>query len=70
MTVLTDSESDARILRDNTEIVRELDDRAQKLLAQFQDADEYELAALKKKLEAVESLRATIRSSLAGYGNR
>lgn len=70
MTLFTEFKGDAQILRDNTEMVRKLDDRVQELLAQFEEADDYELAALKKRIEAVETLRAMIRSGLASYRNR
>jgi ElaB/YqjD/DUF883 family membrane-anchored ribosome-binding protein len=58
------SETDEKILLKNIVDVARLDEEARGLLAHFGTATDEELAELKQKIQAIESLRAEYRASL------
>jgi hypothetical protein len=64
------AEEDEQILLENIVDVARLDEEVKGLLAQFEVADDETLAELKKKIKALESLRAEYRSGLEFYRKR
>ena len=58
------SESDKKILLENIVDVARLDEEVRGLLARFEIACDEELADLKEKIKAIESLRAEYRANL------
>ena len=64
------SESDKKILLENIVDVARLDEEARGLLAHFEIASDEELAELKEKIKAIESLRAEYRANLDLFGKK
>ena len=64
---LSGTEEDDRILLENIVDVARLDEEIKGVLAQFEVADDLELAGLKKKIKELESKRAEYRSNLEFY---
>ena len=58
------SETDEKILLENIVDVARLDEEVKGLLAHFETANDEELADLKEKIKAIESLRAQYRADL------
>ena len=64
------SETDEKILLENIVDVARLDEEVKGLLAHFETASDAELAELKLKIKAIESLRAEYRANLDFFGKR
>jgi hypothetical protein len=64
------SETDEKILLKNIVDVARLDEEVRGLLAHFVTASDEELAELKQKIQAIESLRAEYRASLDFFRKR
>ena len=64
------SETDEKILLENIVDVARLDEEVRGLLAHFVTASDEELAELKQKIQAIESLRAEYRASLDFFRKR
>ena len=64
------SETDEKILLENIVDVARLDEEVKGLLAHFETASDEELAELKQKIKAIESLRAEYRANLDFFGKR